>query len=104
MRRNLVCGPGFVNLDFSVIGTSSSETDSAWKRGEFFNMRNHPSFADPDHDLSDSPTLERAQFTPDIAGSKSCDRLLGAKMIWRLSVDSKAALKSSLFSRVVIST
>jgi hypothetical protein len=38
-------------------------------RGEFFNILNHPNFADPDHDLSDGPTLGLAQFTPDIFAS-----------------------------------
>jgi hypothetical protein len=40
-------------------------------RGEFFNILNHPNFADPDHDLSDgsSGTVGVAQFTPDIFAS-----------------------------------
>src|ERR1700730_3386501 len=44
MRRNVVYGPGFVNLDSSVI--------KDFKFGERFS---HPNFADPDHDLSDGP-------------------------------------------------
>ena len=54
MRRNVVYGPGFVNLDFSVIKDFKfGERLSLQLRGEFFNVLNHPNFADPDHDLSD---------------------------------------------------
>jgi len=58
-------------------------------RGEFFNILNHPNFADPDHDLSDGPTLGLAQFTPDIFASNpvigsggSRHVQVGAKIIW----------------------
>jgi hypothetical protein len=48
----------FVNLDFSVIKDFKfGERFSLQLRGEFFNILNHPNFADPDHDLSDGPTL-----------------------------------------------
>jgi len=52
MRRNLVYGPGFVNLDFSVIKDFKfGERFNLQLRGEFFNILNHPNFDDPDHDL-----------------------------------------------------
>ena len=54
MRRNLVYGPGFVNLDFSVIKDFRfGDRFSLQLRGEVFNLLNHPNFADVDHDLSD---------------------------------------------------
>jgi hypothetical protein len=90
MRRNVVYGPGFVNLDFSVIKDFKfGERFSLQLRGEFFNILNHPNFADPDHDLSDGPTLGLAQFTPDIFASNpvigsggSRHIQVGAKIIW----------------------
>ena len=90
MRRNIVYGPGFVNLDFSVIKDFKlGERFRLQLRGEFFNILNHPNFADPDHDLSDGPTLGLAQFTPDIAASNpvigsggSRHIQIGAKIIW----------------------
>lgn len=90
MRRNIVYGPGFVNLDFSVIKSFKfGERFSLQLRGEFFNILNHPNFADPDHDLSDGPTLGLAQFTPDVAASNpvigsggSRHIQVGAKIIW----------------------
>jgi len=71
MRRNVVYGPGFVNLDFSVIKDFKfGERFSLQLRGEFFNILNHPNFADPDHDLSDGPTWgwpsSRPTFLPQI--------------------------------------
>jgi hypothetical protein len=72
MRRNVVYGPGFVNLDFSLIKKFQfGERLNVELRGEFFNILNHPNFADPDHDLSDgsSGTVGVAQFTPDIFAS-----------------------------------
>jgi hypothetical protein len=90
MRRNVVYGPGFVNLDFSVIKDFKfGERFSLQLRGEFFNILNHPNFADPDHDFSDGATLGLAQFTPDVAASNpvigsggSRHIQVGAKIIW----------------------
>jgi hypothetical protein len=68
MRRNVVYGRGFANLDFSVIKDFKlGERFSLQLRGQFFNILNQPNFAD--HDLSDGPTLGLAQFTPDIFAS-----------------------------------
>ncbi len=90
MRRNMVYGPGFLNLDFSVIKDFKlGERFSLQLRGEFFNLLNHPNFADLDHDLSDGSTLGLAQFTPDIAASNpvigsggSRHIQIGAKIVW----------------------
>jgi hypothetical protein len=92
MRRNVVYGPNFVNLDFSVIKRFKlGERFSLEARGEVFNILNHPNFADVDHDLSDqtSYTLGHAQFTPDIAASNpvigsggSRHIQIGLKVLW----------------------
>jgi hypothetical protein len=92
MRRNVVYGPGFVNLDFSVIKDFKlGERFALQLRGEVFNLLNHPNFADPDHDLSDGSagTFGVAQFTPDVFASNpvigsggSRHIQIGAKIIW----------------------
>jgi hypothetical protein len=46
--RDSVVGPGFMDLDFSVIkNTKLTERVSAQFRAEFFNILNHPDFANP---------------------------------------------------------
>jgi hypothetical protein len=92
MGRNIVYGPGFVNLDFSVIKTFSFHEKAKLElRGEFFNILNHANFASVDTDLSDgfSGTVGQAFSTPDIAASNpvigsggSRHIQLGAKIIW----------------------
>lgn len=90
MRRNVVYGPDFVNLDFSVIKLFKfGERFSLEARGEVFNILNHPNFADPVNDVSDGVGLGLAQFTPDIAASNpvigsggSRHIQIGAKIIW----------------------
>jgi Carboxypeptidase regulatory-like domain/TonB dependent receptor len=90
MRRNVVYGPGFVNLDFSVIKVFKfGERFALEARGEVFNILNHPNFADPVHDFSNGSGLGLAQFTPDVAASNpvigsggSRHIQLGAKLIW----------------------
>jgi Carboxypeptidase regulatory-like domain/TonB dependent receptor len=90
MKRNIVYGPGFVNLDFSVIKTFKfGERLALEARGEVFNILNHPNFADPDHDLSDGATLGLGQYTPDVYASNpvmgsggSRHLQIGAKIIW----------------------
>lgn len=92
MGRNIVYGPAYVDLDFSVIKTFSfGERAKLEMRGEFFNILNHPNFAGVDTDLSDgfSGTVGQAFFTPDIAASNpvigsggSRHIQLGAKILW----------------------
>ena len=90
MGRNVVYGPGFVNLDFSVIKVFKfGERFRLEARGEVFNILNHPNFASIDNDFSDGSTVGLAQFTPDIAASNpvigsggSRHIQLGVKIIW----------------------
>ena len=105
MGRNVVRGPDFVNLDFSVIKTFTLKNRLNLElRGEFFNILNHPNFAGVDGDLydwyyEDSPTggaalpgystVGQAFYTPDIAASNpvvgsggSRHIQLGAKLTW----------------------
>ncbi len=92
MRRNVVYGPNYVNVDFSVIKRFTfGERFRLELRGEVFNLLNHPNFADITHDLSDegSTPLGVAQFTPDVASSNpvigsggSRHIQIGAKIIW----------------------
>ena len=100
MGRNVVYGPGYVDLDFSVIKNFTfGERAKLELRGEFFNVLNHPNFAGVDTDLSDgfssnpnplfNGTVGQAFYTPDIAASNpvvgsggSRHIQLGAKIIW----------------------
>ena len=92
MGRNVVRGPGYLDLDFSVSKAFTfGERMKLELRGEFFNVLNHPNFAGVDGDLSDgfSGTVGQAFFTPDIAASNpvvgsggSRHIQLGAKLIW----------------------
>jgi len=48
LGRNTVYGPGFTNVDFSVLKTTKfTETKNLEFRAEFFNIPNHPNFAQP---------------------------------------------------------
>ena len=105
MGRNVVRGPDFVNLDFSVIKTFTlRERLNMELRGEFFNGLNRPNFAGTSGDLyklvlRDSPsagealpgysTVAQARYTPDIeasnpvvgsGGSRHIE--LGVKISW----------------------
>jgi hypothetical protein len=53
LGRNAIYGPGYRNLDFSVTkNTSLGERFGLQFRAEFFNIFNHPNFAQPDHNLN----------------------------------------------------
>jgi hypothetical protein len=53
LGRNAIYGPGYRNLDFSVTkNTSLGEKFGLQFRAEFFNIFNHPNFAQPDHNLN----------------------------------------------------
>ena len=92
MRRNVVYGPGYVNLDFSVIKNFRiGERIRLEARGEVFNILNHPNFAKPDHDLSDGSigSVGVPAFTPDIEASNpvigsggSRHIQIGLKVLW----------------------
>ena len=48
LGRNTVYGPGFANVDFSLLKTTKfSESKNLEFRAEFFNIPNHPNFAQP---------------------------------------------------------
>lgn len=105
MGRNVVRGPDFVNLDFSVTKTFTfADHLNMELRGEFFNILNHPNFAGLDGDLydwyyEDAPsggetmpgysTVGQANYTPDIEASNpvvgsggSRHIQLGIKILW----------------------
>ena len=89
MGRNILRGPGFVNLDASV--------GKIWKinervgiqfRGEVFNILNHANFASPSGSLASS-RMGRFVSTPDVSASNpvvgsggSRHIQLGVKLIW----------------------
>jgi hypothetical protein len=65
--RNIVVGPGFHNLDFSVLkNTRIGERANLQFRAEFFNITNHPNFALPSSILS-APNFGTLFTTPDAA-------------------------------------
>jgi hypothetical protein len=96
MKRNVAYGPGYVNLDFSVIKHFKlSERFHLELRGEVFNLLNHVNFATPDHDLTDGSTdptentVGVSSFTPDIFASNpvigsggSRHIQVGLKILW----------------------
>ena len=48
LGRNVVIGPGFSNVDFSLVkNTKLSETSTLQFRAEVFDLLNHPSFGQP---------------------------------------------------------
>ena len=53
LGRNSIYGPGYKNLDFSITkNTQMTERLNLQLRAEFFNVLNHPNFAQPDHTLT----------------------------------------------------
>lgn len=53
LGRNAIYGPGYKNLDFSITkNTLMTERLNLQLRAEFFNILNHPSFAQPTHTIS----------------------------------------------------
>jgi hypothetical protein len=90
MGRNVVRGPDFINVDFSVAKTFTFENRLNLElRGEFFNILNHPNFAGVDGDVSDTSSLGQAQYTPDVFASNpvvgsggSRHIQVGAKFSW----------------------
>jgi hypothetical protein len=53
--RGIFFGPKLANVDFSMIkNTSITERLKMQIRGEFFNILNHPNFAEPDETLGPS--------------------------------------------------
>jgi len=74
ISRNPFRGPRLDNLDFSVVkNTKLTERVSFQLRGEFFNVLNHPHFANPNTqgfvDPSDPSTFGFIKATPDVAAA-----------------------------------
>ena len=72
--RNIFRGPGFRNWDFSLVKTfKATERVNIQFRAEFFNILNHPSFANPailfTNDLSFPDSFGLVTATPDVAGA-----------------------------------
>jgi len=67
--RNCIYGPGYKNLDFSITkNTQLVEKLNLQFRAEFFNVLNHPNFAQPAHTISLlSPLTGPITQTPDVA-------------------------------------
>ena len=65
--RNIVRGPGFHNLDFSLLKNFQlHENANLQFRAEFFNVTNHPNFALPANILA-APNFGTLFQTPDAA-------------------------------------
>ncbi|HEX4748698.1 MAG TPA: carboxypeptidase regulatory-like domain-containing protein [Bryobacteraceae bacterium] len=65
--RNIVTGPGFHDLDFSIIkNTHFSERANLQFRAEFFNVLNHPNFALPSN-VESAANFGALYETPDVA-------------------------------------
>jgi Carboxypeptidase regulatory-like domain len=72
--RNIFRAPGFHNWDFSLIKTfKATERVGVQFRAEFFNILNHPNFANPailfNNDLGFPDTFGKVTATPDVAGA-----------------------------------
>lgn len=72
--RNIFRGPSFRNWDFSLVKTwKATERVSVQLRAEFFNVLNHPNFANPailfNNDLGFLDTFGLSSATPDVAGA-----------------------------------
>jgi hypothetical protein len=72
--RNIFRGPGFRNWDLSLVKTwKATERVSVQFRSEFFNVLNHPNFANPailfNNDLGIPDTFGLSSATPDVAGA-----------------------------------
>jgi hypothetical protein len=72
--RNIFRGPNYRNWDFSLVKTwKATEQVSVQLRAEFFNVLNHPNFANPailfNNDLGILDTFGLSSATPDVAGA-----------------------------------
>lgn len=72
--RNIFRGPGLHDWDLSIVKTwKAGERYSVQLRAEFFNVLNHPNFANPailfNNDLGFLDTFGQITATPDVAGA-----------------------------------
>jgi hypothetical protein len=75
--RNALRGPGYANLDFSVLRTFRIRESMALQfRAEFFNGLNHPNFSNP------NGTLNNSQFGVISGASSPRDIQFGLKLVF----------------------
>lgn len=68
LGRNSIYGPGYKNLDFSITKqTQIAEHLGLQLRAEFFNILNHPNFAQPNHNVDPGFSGGELTQTPDVA-------------------------------------
>jgi len=84
--RNIIIGPGFANLDFGLFKNTYFGAEDRFRsqfRAEFFNLSNHPNFAQPARSFP-SATLARILNTRTPAGDAGSARQiqLGLKFYW----------------------
>jgi len=62
--RDILTGPGFTDLDFSLAKSISlrAESHRLQLRGEFFNILNHPNFDIPDHTFDLAPCAQNGNL------------------------------------------
>ena len=68
LGRNSIYGPGYKNVDFSITKqTRIAERLGLQLRVEFFNILNHPNFAQPNHAIDPGLSGGELTQTPDVA-------------------------------------
>jgi len=68
LGRNSIYGPGYKNVDFSITKqTRIAERLGLQLRAEFFNILNHPNFAQPNHNIDPGSSGGELTQTPDVA-------------------------------------
>jgi len=68
LGRNSIYGPGYKNLDFSISkSTQFMDRIGLQLRAEFFNILNHPNFAQPAHNIVPGESGGELTQTPDVA-------------------------------------
>src|SRR6202022_853190 len=89
LGRNSVYGPGYRDLDFSITkNTRITEQVGVQLRAEFFNVLNHPNFAQPNHNIVPgtgpmgliTQTPDWAQTNPGLGGGGARVIQLGVKL------------------------
>jgi hypothetical protein len=68
LGRNSIYGPGYKNIDFSISKkTPIGDHLGLQLRAEFFNILNHPNFAQPNHNIDPGASGGELTQTPDVA-------------------------------------
>jgi hypothetical protein len=90
LGRNSIYGPGYKNVDFSISKkTEITELVGLQLRVEFFNIFNHPNFAQPNHNIVPgvsggelTQTPDAAQTNPGLGGGGPRVLQLGLKVVF----------------------